>query len=523
MNNNLKYNKEDNSNNDQDDDNNDDQDDNDNDDEGCSDWESDDDNPVKSLFSNTILSSVKELIEYDELNYNFNIKDIAINIDNNLNDETLIMLINYIRRRVIESSVIDENFINNIKIDLLKKEFLHDEKNMMPTLQEDSLLFSLKNAIDTNKNDNYEDDYNKNDDNIHNINEFNNNNNDPRLEEMLIRYQEICKSMDEPNDEYYFDSYSHISIHETMLRDEARTMAYAKALEENTEYFKDKVVLDVGCGTGILCMLAARSGAKKVVGIDLSSIIDRSKKIIEKNGYSDVITLVKGRLENTKLPLEEGEVDVIVSEWMGYALYYENMLSSVIFARNKYLSNNGIMLPSTACLYIEAMTSEGESDRVNWWKEVYGFNMMDISDLLTTEAQVQYANKEDIISNRFLFHNLDTKIASDTDLDFGSNFHITIDQEKILKAFVISFDVLFESNYFKKNITLTTSVQSKDTHWKQTVLWLEPKNCEIVSKNTIINGNVKYVRTKENIRDYTIQLQWNISNKEYSQKFTLIS
>ena len=208
---------------------------------------------------------------------------------------------------------------------------------------------------------------------------------------------------------------------------------------------------------------------------------------------------------------------------MGYALYYENMLSSVIFARNKYLSNNGIMLPSTACLFIEAMTSNGESDRVNWWKDVYGFNMMDISDLLTTEAQVQYANREHIISNRFLFHNLDTKNASDADLDFESIFHLTIDQETLLKAFVISFDVLFESNYFKKIITLTTSVQSKDTHWKQTVLWLEPKNCLFVSKNTVINGNIKYIRTKENIRDYTIQLQWEISNKEYKQKFTLIS
>ena len=136
MNNNLKYNKEDNNNNDQDDDNNDDQDDNDNVDEGCSDWESDDDNPVKSLFSNTILSSVKELIEYDELNYNFNIKDIAINIDNQLNDETLIMLVNYIRRMVIESkNIIDENFVNNLKIDLLRKEFLYDERNMIPIIK----------------------------------------------------------------------------------------------------------------------------------------------------------------------------------------------------------------------------------------------------------------------------------------------------------------------------------------------------------------------------------------------------
>ena len=177
--------------------------DNDNDDEGCSDWESDDDNPVKSLFSNTVLSNVQELIEYDELNYNFNIKDVAIDIDNHLTDETLIMLINYIRRKVIESNEIDENFLNNLKLDLMKKEFLRDERNMMPTLQEDSLLFSLKNAIDTNKNDNYEDDINDFNNNNNDKNSNNDNNNDddnndnPRLEEILTRYHEIQKEMDE--------------------------------------------------------------------------------------------------------------------------------------------------------------------------------------------------------------------------------------------------------------------------------------------------------------------------------------
>jgi len=499
------------------------------DDDRCSDWESDDDNnPVKSLFSNIMLSNVTELIQYDEKHFNFNIKEIAINIDNKLKDETLIMLVNYIRRTVSllplsdNNSLIDEGFINNIKTSILTKAFLDDERNMMPVLQEDALLFSLKSAITTNNDvDDDDDDY---------VSRFNgstelntNMKSDPRFEEMLNRYNEISKSMDAPNDEYYFDSYSHFSIHETMLRDDARTIAYANALQENADYFKGKVVLDIGCGTGILCLFAAKAGAKKVVGIDLSSIIDKSRKIVEKNGYSDVITLVKGRLENTVLPLEAGEVDVIVSEWMGYALYYENMLSSVIFARNKYLATDGIMLPTSACLFIEAMTAKEQADRVSWWTNVYGFDMMEIADLLTGEAQVQYADKENIISDRFLFHNLDTKLASDKDLDFESNFEITIDQDTILNAFVISFDVLFDSSYFSKNITLTTSAQTKDTHWKQTVLWLQPEYCEQVAKNTIIKGTIKYIRTKENIRDYAIQVNWTILEKSFNQKFNLVS
>ena len=60
--------------------------------------------------------------------------------------------------------------------------------------------------------------------------------------------------------DYYFDSYSHFGIHEEMLKDEVRTKSYMNAIENNKHLFKDKIVLDVGCGTGILSMFAARAG-----------------------------------------------------------------------------------------------------------------------------------------------------------------------------------------------------------------------------------------------------------------------
>jgi SAM-dependent methyltransferase len=56
-------------------------------------------------------------------------------------------------------------------------------------------------------------------------------------------------------------------IHEEMLKDEVRTLTYRKSMWDNKHLFKDKVVLDVGCGTGILSMFAARAGAKKVIGV----------------------------------------------------------------------------------------------------------------------------------------------------------------------------------------------------------------------------------------------------------------
>uniref|UniRef100_A0A803SSV0 Protein arginine N-methyltransferase domain-containing protein n=1 Tax=Anolis carolinensis TaxID=28377 RepID=A0A803SSV0_ANOCA len=83
--------------------------------------------------------------------------------------------------------------------------------------------------------------------------------------------------------DYYFDSYAHFGIHEEMLKDEVRTLTYRNSMYHNKHVFKDKVVLDVGSGTGILSMFAAKAGAKKVYGVECSSISDYSEKIIKAN------------------------------------------------------------------------------------------------------------------------------------------------------------------------------------------------------------------------------------------------
>ncbi len=84
----------------------------------------------------------------------------------------------------------------------------------------------------------------------------------------------------DPATDSYFLSYSHHSIHEEMLKDEVRTEAYKSFIEKNSDFFKDKVVLDVGCGTGVLSMFAAQAGAKKVFGVDQSSIVYKAMDIV---------------------------------------------------------------------------------------------------------------------------------------------------------------------------------------------------------------------------------------------------
>lgn len=63
------------------------------------------------------------------------------------------------------------------------------------------------------------------------------------------------------NDSYYFDSYAANDIHELMLRDTTRTVSYGRFILSNPAVFKDKIVMDVGCGTGIL---SSRSSACRI-------------------------------------------------------------------------------------------------------------------------------------------------------------------------------------------------------------------------------------------------------------------
>ena len=62
----------------------------------------------------------------------------------------------------------------------------------------------------------------------------------------------------------YFNSYEDLSVHELMLKDKPRTLAYKTFMEKNAALFKDKIVVDVGAGSGILSLFAAKAGAKKV-------------------------------------------------------------------------------------------------------------------------------------------------------------------------------------------------------------------------------------------------------------------
>jgi len=166
---------------------------------------------------------------------------------------------------------------------------------------------------------------------------------------------------------------SSTDIHAIMIQDKVRTSTYAHFILTNPHIFRDKVVLDVGCGSGILSLFAARSGAKRVIAVDASKIAVKAEKVIKVNGFEDVVTVIQGQVENIELQDGITQVDIIISEWMGYALLYESMLDSVLFARDRFLRPGGLMVPSQ-CQMILALCDATQiyKDRVGFWTDVYG-------------------------------------------------------------------------------------------------------------------------------------------------------
>ncbi|KAK3002010.1 hypothetical protein RJ639_022184 [Escallonia herrerae] len=129
---------------------------------------------------------------------------------------------------------------------------------------------------------------------------------------------------------------------------------------------KEKVVVDVGCGTGILSVFCAQAGAKRVYAVDASEIALQASEVVKTNKLADTIIVLHGRVEDVEI---DEEVDVIISEWMGYMLLYESMLGSVITARDRWLKPGGLILPSNATLYMAPVTHPDRySDSIDFWR-----------------------------------------------------------------------------------------------------------------------------------------------------------
>eukprot|EP00735_Rhodelphis_limneticus_P008481 TRINITY_DN2149_c0_g1::TRINITY_DN2149_c0_g1_i1::g.12877::m.12877 TRINITY_DN2149_c0_g1::TRINITY_DN2149_c0_g1_i1::g.12877 ORF type:complete len:514 (+),score=139.54,sp/Q54EF2/ANM1_DICDI/46.22/2e-93,Methyltransf_31/PF13847.1/2.3e-11,PrmA/PF06325.8/1.8e+03,PrmA/PF06325.8/3.8e-10,Methyltransf_18/PF12847.2/1.2e-09,Methyltransf_26/PF13659.1/8.8e-09,Methyltransf_11/PF08241.7/1.5e-08,MTS/PF05175.9/3.1e-07,Methyltransf_23/PF13489.1/5.7e-07,PRMT5/PF05185.11/2.7e-06,Methyltransf_12/PF08242.7/0.00014,Methylt len=342
--------------------------------------------------------------------------------------------------------------------------------------------------------------------------------------------EELLKSHLTRHDRAYFESYDRFSIHREMLHDKVRTKSYMDAILQNPQLFANKYVLDVGCGTGILSMFAAKAGAKHVIGADMSDILNAARKIIDHNGLSSAISLVRGKIEEVDLPsnLPDGKVDIIISEWMGYFLFYESMLESVIVARDKFLRPGGVVLPDKCSLSIVGAELTDEWERwIAPWNNEWGFDYSVLNELAEQQdipdddrpkrsagssgpqdalqdPLVDIISASRLMTNSCEFFAVDCNTVKSEELDFYSCFKVEATRDAKCHALVCYFDIGFVRGCDQNPVYFSTSPSHTPTHWKQTILFLrKPLDMHV---GDVVMGTLRATRNKDNNRHYDIDL-----------------
>jgi type I protein arginine methyltransferase len=323
--------------------------------------------------------------------------------------------------------------------------------------------------------------------------------------------------LDREIDSGYFAAYGSFHIHEDMLKDRVRTEAYRDFMYKNKDLFKDKIVLDVGCGTGILSMFAAASGASKVFAVDASDIIEKAKLNIQENNLQHIISCFKGKAEQVVLP---EKVDIIISEWMGYCLLFETMLPSVVFARERWLKPTGKVYPEWATMHIVALSDDDYiKDRINYWQDVYGFKMSAMQENVGREAHVDVMDPETVITAPCQVAEINCTTTSAEALDrVESKFELKIDlkgdkadKEVPLSMFVVYFDMEFDRAAHNL-VGFSTGPLATPTHWKQTVVILKDKTLK-VAHGDVIRGNISFSTSRDAFRDLDVRVSYEIVGK----------
>ena len=138
-----------------------------------------------------------------------------------------------------------------------------------------------------------------------------------------------------------------INYHLSMLVDETRTGAYHQAISRVVK--PGDVVVDVGCGSGILSFFACRAGARHVYAMESEAVIEIAKLVAAKNGFQDRITFYNDLSFNVELP---EPADVIVTETMGTFGFEEGIIGSLTDARDRFLKKGGTLIPHGVDLFL---------------------------------------------------------------------------------------------------------------------------------------------------------------------------
>jgi type III protein arginine methyltransferase len=147
--------------------------------------------------------------------------------------------------------------------------------------------------------------------------------------------------------------------HFSIIRDERRNAAYDAALRRTVK--PGAKVLEIGTGSGILAMMAARAGAGEVVSCEANAAVAaQAAKIVALNGYADRVRIIVKHSKNLSLESDlHGPADVLVSEIVSADLLGEDVLAVMQDVVPRLLKPGAAVIPAQGSIRI-ALAEDGE-------------------------------------------------------------------------------------------------------------------------------------------------------------------
>jgi type III protein arginine methyltransferase len=177
--------------------------------------------------------------------------------------------------------------------------------------------------------------------------------------------------------------------HKAMLLDEPRNAAFERAIERVAA---NRIVLDIGTGSGLLALMAARAGASKVVACEAHpALAETAREIVAQNGFADKVTVVGRR--STELDTHEdldGGAEVIIAELFSDDLLNEGALATLHHARTRLAAPGARIIPAKASVRV-ALAHRDVTP--NSFGDVRGFDLSRFDRHVAPEVKLHVGDK----------------------------------------------------------------------------------------------------------------------------------
>ena len=277
--------------------------------------------------------------------------------------------------------------------------------------------------------------------------------------------------------------------HARMVSDTHRTDAFIAALEATVQ--PDDVVLDIGTGSGVLAVAAARCDARHVYAIEASDIATVAREVFVANDVAERVTLIEGWSTEVELP---EPATVLVTETLGVEPFEEDILRTVIDARGRLLTPGARLIPQALQLTVQAVTvpdghrwsSRIDRRTVDAWRDRYGIDLEPLYEArrptpLHWPVDGQIVATWPAMSPRVGLLELDLRSVGSTDVRAGTT--VPIERSGTVDAVVVTF-----SARLAQDVVLAQRPRVGQTSSWDASVWFLPDGREVEAGDRLSLG-----------------------------------